>query len=218
MLTESDCGVPKSERILEEVVQAMADMVDVRDPYTARHQYSVAQLSVEIGRQLGISDWQIKGVQQAATIHDIGKLYVPSEILCKPGKLNVSEFDLIKLHPQIGHRILKGIEFLWPVAQIVLQHHERVNGSGYPDGLSSDNILIESKILSVADVIEAMSSDRPYRPALGINAALEEIVKNKSILYDDQVVEACLSVFAKKPIKISENIQDSFMYPAALAF
>jgi HD-GYP domain-containing protein (c-di-GMP phosphodiesterase class II) len=206
MTEEQELSFSNSKKILEEVIKAMAEMVEVRDPYTARHQRSVARLCGEIGLQLGLSDWQVKGLQQAATIHDIGKIYIPSEILTKPGKLSDNEFDLVKLHSEIGYRILKGIEFPWPVAQIILQHHERMNGSGYPSGLFSKGILIEAKILSVADVIESMSTDRPYRPALGIEAALREIENNKYTLYDEDVVDSCIFLFTKKKIRLPKLI------------
>jgi HD-GYP domain-containing protein (c-di-GMP phosphodiesterase class II) len=213
MQNESDSCTEKIHRIIKESIQAMAEIVEVRDPYTAAHQHNVARLSVELGETMGLSEWQILGIKHAATVHDIGKLHVPSEILSKPGRLSSTEFDLIKLHSQIGYKILKSIEFPWPIAQIVLQHHERMNGSGYPDGLFNDDILLEARILSVADVIEAMSTDRPYRPAIGIGAALEEIVKNKSILYDNRVVDACLSLFAKKGFAFSEQIRFASLVP-----
>jgi HD-GYP domain-containing protein (c-di-GMP phosphodiesterase class II) len=136
-----------------------------------------------------------------ATIHDLGKIQIPAEILSKPGKLTDNEFNLIKTHPQVGYDILKGIEFPWPIAQIVLQHHERVNGSGYPQGLSGEDILLEARILAVADVVEAMASHRPYRPALGTDKALEEIEKNKGKLYDSEVADACIRLFTKGRFK-----------------
>jgi len=145
---------------------------------------------------------RIKGLELAALVHDVGKLAIPSEILSKPGRLSSFEFDLIKTHPMIGYDIMKGIEFPWPVAQMILQHHERMDGSGYPNGLAGRDLLLESRILSVADVIEAMSSNRPYRPALGLEMALEEISKNKYVLYDGDVVEAFLEYHRSHPQKI----------------
>jgi HD-GYP domain-containing protein (c-di-GMP phosphodiesterase class II) len=145
---------------------------------------------------------QIKGIQLAALIHDIGKLAVPSEILSKPGRLSEAEFDMIKTHSRVGFNILKDIEFPWPIARIVLQHHERINGSGYPDGLQGEEILLETRIISVADVIEAMSSNRPYRAARGADLALEEIERHKGILYDTEVADACLTHFRLRGFQI----------------
>jgi HD-GYP domain-containing protein (c-di-GMP phosphodiesterase class II) len=188
-------------RIFEEAVRAMGQMMEVRDPYTAGHQSRVSQICLEIGALMNLPADRIKGLELAALVHDVGKLAIPSEILSKPGRLSSFEFDLIKTHPMIGYDIMKGIEFPWPVATMILQHHERMNGSGYPHGLSQTDLLLESRILSVADVIEAMSSNRPYRAALGVNLALEEICKNKSVLYDGDVVDACLEFFASSGYK-----------------
>jgi HD-GYP domain-containing protein (c-di-GMP phosphodiesterase class II) len=183
-------------RVFEDAVRAMGQMMEVRDPYTAGHQSRVSQICVEIARMMKLSSFQIKGVELAALVHDVGKLAIPSEILSKPGRLSSLEFDLIKTHPQVGYDIMKSIEFPWPVASAILQHHERMDGSGYPNGLQDKEILLEARILGVADVIEAMSSNRPYRPALGICLALEEICKNKHKLYDGAVVDASLEYFA----------------------
>jgi HD-GYP domain-containing protein (c-di-GMP phosphodiesterase class II) len=147
--------------------------------------------------KMGLSEWQVMGVYITGLLHDVGKVAVPSEILSKPGKINQNEFSIIKNHCRIGHDILQRIEFPWPVTQAILQHHERLNGSGYPDGLSGEEIILEAKILGVADVVEAMSSHRPYRPALGLDSALEEIALGRGILYDPEVVEACLRLLAK---------------------
>jgi putative nucleotidyltransferase with HDIG domain len=195
MINKTDVNFQKLNRVIHEAVQAMADMVEIRDPYTAGHQRRVAHLGTKISQELALPDWRIKGVQQAALIHDIGKLQVPSELLVKP-MLSSAEFSLIKAHPKVGFEILKGIEFPWPLAQIVLQHHERLNGSGYPDGLLHFDILLEARILAVADVVDAMAMDRPYRPAIGIGGAMAEISKNKFSLYDENVVDACLKVMA----------------------
>lgn len=183
-------------RVFEEAVRAMGQMMEVRDPYTAGHQSRVAQICVEIARLMNLPADRIKGLELAALVHDVGKLAIPSEILSKPGRLSSFEFDLIKTHPLIGYDIMKGIEFPWPVARMILQHHERMDGSGYPNRVSGSQLLLESRILSVADVIEAMSSNRPYRPALGLSLALEEVCKNRNILYDGDVVEACLEFYA----------------------
>jgi HD-GYP domain-containing protein (c-di-GMP phosphodiesterase class II) len=178
-------------------IHALAAATEMRDPYTAGHQKRVANLARSIATEMNLSHDMIEGIRIAATIHDIGKIYVPAEILSKPTKLTSIEFDLIKTHPQGAYDILKDIEFPWPIAQIVLQHHERLNGSGYPQGLKSDQILQEAKIIAVADVVEAMATHRPYRPGLGIDAALDEIKKNSGIFYDPIVVTTCLLVFQK---------------------
>ncbi|MBL7062415.1 MAG: HD domain-containing protein, partial [Dehalococcoidia bacterium] len=145
---------------------------------------------------------EINGIRVAGIVHDIGKIQIPAEILSKPGRLTELEFSLIKNHPSAGHEILKSVEFPWPVAQIVLQHHERMDGSGYPSGMSGNDILLEARILSVADVVEAMASHRPYRPALGIDQALDEISKNSGILYDSKVVDACSKLFCEKDFEL----------------
>lgn len=180
---------------LEDALQAIAATVEMRDPYTAGHQRRAAHLAAEIGRQLGLLEEQIHGIRLACIVHDLGKIHIPAEILSKPAKLSEIEFSLIKMHPQSGFDILKEIEFPWPIAQAVLQHHERLDGSGYPQSLKGDEIILESRILAVADVVEAMSSHRPYRPGLGIDAALEEIVRHRGARYDPDAVDACLKLF-----------------------
>lgn len=182
-------------------IQAMALTVETRDAYTANHQRRVTDLSQTIAKEMKLSKDQIDGIRTTGSIHDIGKIGLPAEILNKPVGLADIEFNLIKVHPLVGYNILKQIEFPWPVAEIVFQHHERLNGSGYPRGLSGGDILLEARILGVADVVEAMASHRPYRPALGINEALEEISQNKGVLYDPQVVDTCLTLFRKKRFK-----------------
>ena len=191
----------KLQKTLEKTIHALASAIEMRDPYTAGHQKRVTKLACAIAKEMDLSKEQIEGIRMAGLIHDIGKISIPFEILTKPGKLNDLEYSLIKTHPQAGYNILKGIEFPWPVAQIVLQHHERMDGSGYPQGLCGKDILLEAGILAVADVVEAMSSHRPYRPAYGIDKALEEISKNKGILYDPEVVNACLRLFNQKGFK-----------------
>jgi HD-GYP domain-containing protein (c-di-GMP phosphodiesterase class II) len=203
MIDRVDTNLMKLNRIIEEAIQAMADMVEVRDPYTAGHQRRVARLCLEIGKEMALPDTRLAGLYQAGVIHDIGKLYIPSELLTKPS-LSASEFNLIKSHSRVGYEILKGIEFPWPLAQIVLQHHERMNGSGYPDGLLHFDILLEARILAVADVVDAMAIDRPYKPASGIEKALAEISKNKSVLYDNNVVDACIKVVADSKYNLQE--------------
>jgi putative nucleotidyltransferase with HDIG domain len=183
---------------MEGTVQAMAYTIETRDPYTAGHQRRVTKLACAICEHMGLSENQMEGVRLAGGLHDIGKIYVPAEILAKPGKITEVEYNIIKTHPQVGYDILKPIEFPWPIAEFVLQHHERMDGSGYPAGLHANEIHTEAKILAVADVIEAMATHRPYRPALTIEAALDEIKSNRGKLYDKQVVDACLQVFKQK--------------------
>ncbi|HAV10826.1 MAG TPA: hypothetical protein DCX22_04350 [Dehalococcoidia bacterium] len=191
----------KLQKTLESAVEAMASIAEIRDPYTAGHQIRVTALACAIAAEMGLSAETIADIRMGGMLHDIGKMYVPSEILSKPGKLSEIEFMMIKNHPQIGYDIVKKIEFPPLVAAMVLNHHERLDGSGYPHGLKGDDIVLEAKILAVADVVEAMSSHRPYRPALGIDKALEEIARNKSKLYDPDVVDACLKLFAEKGFK-----------------
>jgi PAS domain S-box-containing protein len=192
-------------KAIEGSIELTALMVEAKDPYTAGHQRRVSILSCAIAKEMDLSEEQIQGTKIAGLIHDLGKISIPSEILSKPGRITDIEFSLIKNHPQIGYNILKTTKFPWPIKQIVLQHHERMDGSGYPSGLSGEKILIEARILSVADVVEAISSHRPYRPALGIDKALEEISKNRGILYDPKVVDACLNLFTKKGFKFEKE-------------
>lgn len=194
-------SLEKLRRSLEGIIQAMALTVEVRDPYTAGHQRRVTSLAVAMAKERGLSEERIDGLRYAGLLHDLGKIYVPAEILSKPGRLAEIEFSMIKRHCQVGYDILKNIEFPWPIAQIVLQHHERIDGSGYPAGLSSGEILLEAKILAVADVVEAMASHRPYRPALGVDKALEEISKNRGIHYDPEAVDICVRLFTEKGFK-----------------
>ncbi|MBW2558722.1 MAG: PAS domain S-box protein [Deltaproteobacteria bacterium] len=188
----------KLQNMLDETIRTLAFTVEVRDPYTAGHQRRVAQLACATSRKMGLSSEEARGVKMAALIHDIGKIQIPAEILSKPGRLTTNEMDLIRTHPEVSSGILKGIEFPWPISEIVLQHHERINGSGYPHGITGKEMNIGAKIIAVADVIEAMISHRPYRPALGIDKAIEEISQNKGILYDAEVVEACLSLLTEE--------------------
>ena len=191
---------------LAEIVRIAGDTVEIRDPYTAGHQRRVTELACAIGIGLGLPEEKIKGLRVASLLHDIGKMAVPIEILSKPTHLTDIEVSLIQSHPQVAYDLLKRIHFQYPVAQIVLQHHERLDGSGYPRGLKGEAILLEAKILAVADVVEAMASHRPYRPALGIDAALEEIAKNKGRLYSEDVVAACLKLFAENRFKFEEPL------------
>lgn len=188
----------KLKQTLGAIIQVLEKTVEVRDPYTAGHQRRVADLARSISAEMGFSQDRIDGIRIAGIIHDIGKIYVPAEILSKPRRLTTYEFNLVKTHSQVGYDILKTIDFPWPVARIVLQHHERLNGSGYPNKLMHDNILIEARILGVSDVVEAMASHRPYRPALGLDAALKEVSDHKGSLYDPEVVEICTRLFREK--------------------
>ncbi len=183
---------------LEDTVRAIASIIEMRDSYTAGHQVRVADLAMAIAKQMGLSGEQIHGVHLAGVVHDLGKIKIPAEILSKPGRITDIEYSLIKIHSQAGYDILKGINFPWPIAQMVLQHHERLDGSGYPQGLQGDAILLEARILSVADVVEAMYSHRPYRPGLGLEAALAEITRQRGIYLDTQVVDACQALFREQ--------------------
>jgi putative nucleotidyltransferase with HDIG domain len=183
------------EKALEGTVRAMSLTIEMRDLYTAGHQRRVSSLAVAIAEELHLPQEKIEGLRLAGVIHDIGKIAMPAEILTKPTRLTKTEFQLMKDHPRIGYDILKNIQFPWPVAHIILQHHERMDGSGYPDGLLGDAILMEARILAVADVVEALSSHRPYRPALGMEKALEEIRRGRGVRYDMRVVDACMKLF-----------------------
>ena len=191
-------SLDKMHRLLLDAVSSLGTALDIKDPYTAGHQKRVVSLARVIAAEMGLSAGDIEGLTVAGNLHDLGKIKVPSEILNKPGRLSSLEFEIIKTHAEAGYDIVKNIEFPWPVAEIILQHHERMDGSGYPRGLQGDDILMEARIVAVADVVEAMASHRPYRAALGINAALEEMEKHRGILYDAEVVDACLRVFREK--------------------
>jgi PAS domain S-box-containing protein/putative nucleotidyltransferase with HDIG domain len=184
-------------KVLEGSIEAIAMTLEMRDPYTAGHQQRVARLACAIAEEMGLPQQQIDGLRIAGLIHDLGKVTVPAEILSKPSKLTETEFSIIKDHPQVAYDILEKIDFPWPVADIVLQHHEYLNGTGYPQGLREKDILLEARILTVSDVVEAMASHRPYRPALGIDRALDEIKFGKGSRFDANVVDACLTIFTK---------------------
>ena len=194
-------SLERQKNVIEGVVLAMGHTIEQRDPYTSGHQRRVTKLAVAIGRKIGMKEENIAGLQMASELHDIGKIYVPAEILSKPGKISEVEYSIIKTHPKVGFDILKSIKFPWPIHEFVLQHHERMNGSGYPEGLEGEQIHKEARILAVADVIEAMATHRPYRPALSVEQALTEIDQNKGILYDPDVVEACLVLFKTEGFK-----------------
>ena len=199
---ELDKSYRNLQKTLEETVNALSALVEMRDPYTAGHQNRVARIARAIAQELGLSEDAAQGIWVASLIHDIGKVRVPADILSRPAYLSSAEFELIKEHPRTGYEILKEIDFPWPIAEIVLQHHERINGSGYPLGLKGDEILFASRIIGVADVVEAMTYHRPYREALGLDAALDEIKENKGILYDSDVVDACIKVFLEKGLAL----------------
>jgi putative nucleotidyltransferase with HDIG domain len=198
------------QKAMDGVIHAVSSVVETRDPYTAGHQRRVAELARAIAKEMGLSEWQTMGIHVAALLHDVGKVAVPTEILSKPGKINEYEFSIIKNHCQVGYEILQSIDFPWPVTKAVLQHHERLDGSGYPQGLAGEDIVMEARILGVADVVEAMSSHRPYRPALGLESALKEIKQASGVLYDSEVVDACLRI-----LKRNEPEFDRLMAAAA---
>jgi len=204
-ITNRKENVERMRKALGATVQAIAVTVETRDPYTAGHQRRVANLARSIATEMNLPADQVDGIRMAAIIHDLGKLSVPAEILSKPTKLTNIEFSLIKTHAQSGYDILKDIDFPWPIARMVLEHHERMDGSGYPNGLTAEETIVESRILSVADVVEAMASHRPYRPGLGFDAALEEIEKNRGTLYDNTVADACLRLFREKGFQLTET-------------
>jgi putative nucleotidyltransferase with HDIG domain len=192
-----DKSLQSLNRAMVGTIEAMAVISEMRDPYTAGHQKRVARLAAAIAQSLGLSPDRIEGVRLAGLIHDIGKIAVPHEILSKPGRLTSIEFNLIRVHPDVGYEVLKRIDFPWPLARVVQQHHEQLDGSGYPAGLSGDAILPEARIICVADVVEAMASHRPYRPSLGIDSALEQIANHRGLLYDSRAVDACLVLFER---------------------
>lgn len=198
-------SVKQLQRTLEGTIEALAFTVGKRDPYTAGHQRRVSKLACAIAAEAGFSDDKIAGIRMASEIHDLGKMAVPAEILSKPGKLTEVEWLMIKAHPQVGFDILNTIDFPWPIAKIILQHHERLDGSGYPNSLSAEFILPEARIISIADVVEAMASHRPYRPSLGTEMALDEIKKNSGILYDPNMVKACLRLFKDRNFTLDES-------------
>ncbi len=201
---ELNKALQQQQQIMEGLILTLSSTVEVRDPYTSGHQKRVAALACSIAEDMDISEDRINAIRMAGAIHDLGKIAIPSEILSKPGRLSEIEFNLLKTHPQVGFDILKDINFPLPIAQIVYQHYERIDGSGYPQGLKGDKILLEARIMVVADVAEAMASHRPYRPALGIDKALEEISKNRGTIYDTDAANACLKVFREKGFKFEK--------------
>jgi putative nucleotidyltransferase with HDIG domain len=199
--SELKYNVKRLKRIIDETTVALSSALELKDPYTAGHQKRVSKLASDIAKKMGLPDNVVESVCVAGMLHDIGKIYVPSEILSKPSKLSHPETSIIRTHPEVGYEILNSIEFPWAIADIVYQSHERLNGSGYPRGLKGDEILLESRILAVADVVEAMSSHRPYRASLGLDSAIAEIKKGAGVLYDSEVVKACLKLYNEKSFK-----------------
>ncbi|CAM3737071.1 HD-GYP domain-containing protein (c-di-GMP phosphodiesterase class II) [Polynucleobacter brandtiae] len=190
--------IAKLETAVESTLRAVSLMVEQRDPYTAGHERRVGELAAAIGIEMGLGEHIVKGLRFAGYVHDIGKIGIPAEILSKPTKLTAPEYQLVQTHAQAGYEILRDIDFPWPISSVILQHHERLDGSGYPNKLKKEAILLEAKIIAVADVVEAMCSHRPYRQALGIEAALNEITSNSGKLFDPQVVQACVRLFRNK--------------------
>lgn len=184
-------------KVTDQVIHTISYICDIRDPYTGGHQHRVAQLAKMIAEKMSGDESFIHGIYIGGLLHDVGKIYIPLEILSKPGSITEIEREMIKIHTTVGHDILKGIEFPWPVPEMVLQHHERLDGSGYPAGLKGDQILLESKIISVADVVESIASHRPYRPSLGMEAAVNEIKQGIGTSYDSEVVRVCLQIIAE---------------------
>jgi PAS domain S-box-containing protein len=197
----------KLRKSLDATINAIGRILEIRDPYTAGHEKRTSDFAIEIARAMGLPEEKIAGLKVASVLHDMGKIYVPAEILSKPGKLNSLEFRLIKTHPQAGADILKYIDFLWPVAEIIREHQERWNGSGYPDGLSGKDIMLEARILGIADVVESMATPRPYRPARGVQQALEEITRNRGVLYDPDVVDCAVYLLKEKKYHAEKVLQ-----------
>jgi len=186
------------QKITEGIVNIVSKVIETRDPYSEGHHGRVAKLAIAIAAEMKLSEKRIDGIKFSSMIHDLGKVSLPTDIVSRPGKLFEVEFNLIKNHPNVGYEILKKIEFPWPVAEIVLQHHEKIDGSGYPQGLKGNQILLEAKIICIADVIESMSSSRSYRPAVSIDICLKEIIENKNKLFDSKAVDACVKLFKEK--------------------
>jgi putative nucleotidyltransferase with HDIG domain len=191
----------KLQKFIEGTAHIIMEIVEIRDPYLIGHQQRVSQLATAIAQEMKLPQDKIEGMRFASLVHDVGKVNLPTEIVSKLNKLSEVEFNLVKNHPRIGYKILKKVDFPWPIAEIVFQHQEKINGSGYPRGLKGDEICIEAKILGVANVVEAMSSSRSYRPAISIDESLAEISRNKNILFDPEVVDACIKLFKEKGFK-----------------
>lgn len=197
----------KLQKIIESTANIITKVVETRDPYAIGHQQRVSKLTTAIAQEMKLPQNKIDGTRIASLIHDIGKVNLPTEIITKPDKLIEVEFNLVKNYPRVGYDILRKVDFPWPIAEIVLQHQEKIDGSGYPRGLKGDEIYIEARILGVANVVEAMTSYKSYRPALSIDEALTEITKNKNILFDPEVVDTCTKLFKEKGFKFSRQKQ-----------
>lgn len=197
-----DDYIARMERVIDATAIAVADVVELRDPYTAGHEFRVGEIAAGIAAEMGLDGHMQRGLRVAGSLHDVGKVAVPGEILVKPTRLTSQEFALVKGHCRAGFEVLKGIEFPWPVAEVALQHHERMDGSGYPDGLKGEGIILEARIIAVADVIEAMASHRPYRPAVGVASALDEIEQYSGRKYDTEVASAALTLFRQREFRI----------------
>ncbi len=204
-ITALEKNLDMLQSALQSTIDAMSIIVEARDPYTAGHQRRVSELACAIAEEMNLPEATISGIRMGSMIHDIGKIYIPAEILSKPGKLSKIEFDMMKTHPEVGYHILKNIEFKTPVAEMVYQHHEKLNGSGYPRGISGEDILLEARILAVSDVVEAMASHRPYRPSLGIETALEEITQKKGVLFDETIVDTCVRLIREGKFQFSQE-------------
>lgn len=202
IVRERDAANAALQKVLLQTIEAVALTVEKRDPYTAGHQQRVAALAVAIAEEMGLDGQRIEGIRIGGLIHDIGKITVPAEYLARPGSLSEAEFLVIRAHPEVGHEIMKGVESPWPLSLMILQHHERLDGSGYPHGLKGDGILLEARILAVADVVEAMASHRPYRPALGLEPALAEIRAGRGVRFDARVVDACMRLFRERDYRL----------------
>ncbi|HUC37364.1 MAG TPA: HD-GYP domain-containing protein [Acidimicrobiales bacterium] len=205
-VTEMNEYVAKLHAAIDAVANSVANMVEVRDPYTGGHQHQVAEIATAIAQELSLDEDDVNGIEVASTIHDIGKIAVPIEILIRPGRLSHAEFEIIKTHSQVGHDIVSEVSFPWPVAEMILQHHERLDGSGYPRGLRGKDILLGARIVAVADVVSAMAEHRPYHPALGVDAALAEIEARGGELFDSQAVGACVRVFRAGLVQLTPSI------------
>ena len=208
-------GLKRLKQAMKGILLGLTTLVEARDPYTAGHQRRVADLSRRIGERLGLDAEIVNGLYMAAMVHDIGKVYVPAEFLNKPGRLSDAEFNIIKSHPQVGFDILDPIDFPWPIGRIVQQHHERLDGSGYPFGLAGEAIRIEARIMAVADVVDAMASHRPYRVSLGVQEALDEIMGRRGVFYDASAVDTCVALFTQEGYSL--DMSDVAIGPAFLA-